>query len=165
MTRFLCTHREMERKWWPLPTQSPWSDPQGGARCHVHPDPAAWHPPLRGMFAFRRKFRDLLKVAWCSEARPAGQAPGPSPHTSLPPNPQSTTLTHTQSAFPGLPFLNGHISYCPFVLVIIWNTFFFFRVFIFSRATTEIKLCSNPRDRTPAMRGHVNGKSSGRHLR
>lgn len=105
----------------------------------------------------------------CLVQRGSSRSPGPRAlpgHQPTSKPAESATLTHTQSAFPGLPFLNGHINYCPFFLVIIWNTFFFFfRVFIFSWATTEIKLCSNPRDRTSAMQGHVNGKSSGRHLR
>lgn len=65
----------------------------------------------------------------CLVQRGSSRSPGPRAlpaHQPTSKPAESATLTHTQSAFPGLPFLNGHINYCPFFLVIIWNTFFFF---------------------------------------
>lgn len=122
---FSVDTEKWKRKCCPLPIQSPWSDLQGGARCHMHPDPAAPHPPLRGTCAFPRK------SGTCSRSPGGGSSRSPGPralpaHQPASKPAESATFTHTPSAFPGLPFLNGHINYCPFFLVIIWNTFFFF---------------------------------------
>ena len=91
------------------------------------PRPCCWTSSSEGNVCIWQKVQRPAQgrlVQWGSSRSPDPRALPAHQPASKPA--ESTTLTHTQSAFPGLPFLNGHINYCPFFLVIIWNTFFFF---------------------------------------